>query len=144
MNVRIPLILLALSLSSPAWAGADNVVAKNYAKMLTCPRKSVTVTPMPGTTARTGNVTHQDYTVTACGQTFIVNGGTFMGYLYAYDDQSVRKRAPIEMQCDAVEVLHIDPTTRVVRGCSQQWTYTFVGDVFLKGAWHPATQASAR
>ncbi len=137
---RLPMLVLLLAVASrEAMAGdpqpATGAVAKKYAKMLDC--AVVSATPIPGSYRRIGNVNLIDYEVKGCGQFLIADAYIALGVVFAFDDRTVRRRAPIETNCpaDQVKIDYLDAKTRIVTGCGSRVTYLYTGEPDYPGSW---------
>lgn len=131
LSLFLPFALLQLS--TPAYAASPSRVgkslAKRYARRLGCDKSDVNVTAEPVPPLRTPPVTFHTFSIDACGQQLAASATIWIGFMTAWDDMTVRKRAPLEMDCSAEEIeFHvIDAKTRLAKGCGIQATYVFAG-----------------
>lgn len=128
---------LAFIPSAAAHAATGNGMLASVAKELGCSPKEVLATYLPGNDERFGSYTLSSWEFSGCGLTVVSHGS---GGSWRFDDLAVRRRAPIELQCDAAEVKFnvIDSKTRIAQGCGKQMTYVYTGvlvPTVVAGTW---------
>lgn len=133
------LSMALLQFSGPAHAGKARIgrkLRRRYARRLDCKKAEVAITAEAMSPLRVNPVSYHTFSLDACGQQLVASGGIWMGTLLAWDDLTLRKRAPIEMNCpsEQIEIQAIDAKTRIVTGCDVQTTYIFT-DENESGSW---------
>ena len=91
------------------------------------------------TTTKLGTIT--SWRVTGCEEgTFIASYAEWRSVRSLTTDQTIRKKAPFDLDCDAasLEWTFIDSETRGVSGCGRRLSY-----VLANGQWHASVGMSA-